>query len=138
MLVALVAFMGVPVGLGEVLSGLATGSTYGALFFLAGVGSTASWGAWRCLRTSKRPALRDSDDIDLVLALAASEGGRVTLTEVAAKTTLNLLEARDALRELTSKNMATSIVTDDGVEVFHIKGLLGPGEKLAARDILDD
>jgi hypothetical protein len=73
----------------------------------------------------------------VILALAAQEGGRVTLAEVVAKTPLGLEQAREALDELSRRNMASSIVTEDGVELFQIKGLLGPAQKLAARDILE-
>lgn len=134
---AVVAFAVAMPGFAELFSGAANGGTYGALVFLLGSGSTASWGAYRLLRARRAPALPAADPTHVVLALAAREGGRVTVAEVAAKTHLSLQEARATLDELSRRDMASSIVTEGGVEIFQIKGLLGPAQKLAARDILD-
>lgn len=136
-IVALVAFAVAMPGFAELFSGAANGGTYGALVFLLGTGSAASYGAHRALRSRQAPALPASDSTHVVLALAAQVGGRVTLAEVVAKTPLSLEQARETLDDLSRRNMASSIVTEDGIELFQIKGLLGPAQKLAARDILD-
>jgi hypothetical protein len=137
-IIALVAFAVAMPGFAELFSGAANGGTYGALVFLLGTGSAASYGAFRALRSGSPPAAPPAADATrVILALAAQEGGRVTLAEVVAKTPLGLEQAREALDELSRRNMASSIVTEDGVELFQIKGLLGPAQKLAARDILE-
>lgn len=137
-IIALVAFAVAMPGFAELFSGAAHGGTYGALVFLLGTGSAASYGALRALRSrGATPALPAPDATREILALAAREGGRVTVAEVVAKTPLGLEQAREALDELSRRNMASSIVTEDGVELFQIKGLLAPAQKLAARDILE-
>ena len=135
-LVALMAFGVSIVGFVEIVSGTATAGGYGAFGFLFGLGSLSTYGALRNLRPRKQRAIA-ADPTKHVLALAATEGGRVTAAEVVAKTPLSLPEARQALATLASHNMVTSVITEQGVEVFQVKGLLGPAEKASARDILD-
>ena len=106
--------------------------------FLLGLGGGGSAGAYYGLRAPRaQAALPAADAVEVTLALAAKEGGRVTAIEVAAKTALTLPQAQAALKGLADQNLATSIVTDDGVELYQVKGLLALAEKLEARDILD-
>jgi hypothetical protein len=125
------------VGVGEVLAGEATAATWGTLVLLVGLGGFTASGAKRLLAAPSRPALPGGDRDSAVLALAATEGGRVTIPEVAAKTTLTLDEAHQTLQDLSRRGLAESIVTEEGVVIYEIRGLLGPAEKQAAIDLLD-
>ncbi|MCB9756413.1 MAG: hypothetical protein H6713_41365 [Myxococcales bacterium] len=137
-MIAICSFAIGAVGLVEILSGVADAGAYGAMVFLLGTGTFATIGARRAFKAAPEPkALPAGDAVGTVLALAAREGGRLTITEIAAKTPLSLSQAHAAMEELRQQNMLQSIITDDGVELFQIKGLLGPAEKAAARDILD-
>jgi hypothetical protein len=138
-IMALMSFSVALVGLVEIVSGVATAGSYGAFGFLAGLGGLSSWGAARNFRRRRdRAALAAADDpAKVILQLAAVEGGRFTVTEVVAKTPLSLPQARTALAQMSQDNMLSSVVTEQGVEVFTVHGLLGPAAKAAARDILD-
>ena len=61
----------------------------------------------------------------------------MTVPEVAAQSRLSLDEATVAIGELTRRGMADSIVTEGGVVVYQIRGLLSVAEKASAVDILD-
>lgn len=135
---AVFAFAIAAVGLAEVIAGVADPGTWGALVFTLGLGGGASVGAYYGLRSAgTQAALPAGDPTQMILALAAREGGRVTAIEVAAKTSLTLSQAQATLEGLAAQSLVTSIVTDEGVELYRVKGLLAIGEKLEARDILD-
>ena len=131
------------VGVGEVVSGVADGATWGAMFVCMGLGGFALHGGTKMLRAGSRsePAALGpgsaQDPESIVLALAAHGGGRVTVPEIAAKSRLSVDEATVAIGELTRRGMADSIVTEGGVVVYQIRGLLSPAQKAEAIDILD-
>lgn len=125
------------VGVGEVIAGEATAASWGALILLVGFGTFSGVGAKRLLSAPTPKALPAVDPESTVLAIAAAGGGRVTVIEVAAKSSLTIDEAESALTSLGARGLASSIVTEDGVVLYEIKGLLGPAEKRAAVDILD-
>jgi hypothetical protein len=147
-IIAILAFAVGTVGLVEILSGLADAGGYGAFAFLSGIGGVSTWGAVRNFKAARAQALAAGapgyaaiaapvDPVKVVLELAAREGGRVTVTEVVAKTPLSLAQAHAALAELSTGELASSVVTEEGVEVFEILGLLAPAQKALARDMLD-
>jgi hypothetical protein len=137
--VALMCFAVAAVGIAEVIAGVPDPGTWGALVFTLGLGGGASVGAYRGLRAApSQAALPAVDPTQMILALAAREGGHVTAIEVAAKTSLTLAQAQAALDGLAGQNLVSSIVTEDGVELYRVKGLLAIDEKREARDILDE
>ncbi len=131
------------VGVGEVIQGVADGGTYGAMVLCFGLGAFAFRGGHKMLRGGDeegRQALGPgsaSDPESIVLALAAQGGGRVTVAEVAAKSALSIEQATETLLGLSKRGMADSIVTDDGVVIYQIPGLLSAEQKALATDILD-
>jgi hypothetical protein len=130
------------VGLEEILTGVADGGTYGAMFFLVGVGGFSVAGGRRMLVDgAKGPKAigpgEASDPESIVLALAAQGGGRVTVAEVAAKSPLTIDEASETVESLTRRGMADAIVTEGGVVVYQVRGLLSPAAKANAIDILE-
>jgi hypothetical protein len=109
----------------------------GLLVFFSGTTLAGGYLCWRMLR---RPmaAVTSADAAALVeqrvLALAARLGGRVTVTEAAARGGLTMTESRDALERLASQGTAEILVADDGTIVYAIAGLLSPAAKAAAVD----
>lgn len=129
------------VGLAEILQGIADGGTYGAMVFCWGLGAFSLRGGIRALKAADEPAspalapARDPESI--VLAIAAQGAGRVTVPEVAAKSRLTIEEATETLLALSKRAMAEAIVTEEGVVVYQIRGLLSVEQKANAIDILD-
>lgn len=125
-------------GLVEVITGVADPGMWGAMVFLFGLGAGSTVGAVKLLRPPRsKPQLPPADPTEAILSLAAAEGGRVTAIEVAAKTSLTLQQAQHTLKGLADQSLASSIVMEDGVELFQIKGLLPLEAKAQARDILE-
>ncbi len=140
------SIMGIMVGLvgvDEVVEGIADGGTCGAMLLCFGLCGFAFRGGLKALRGGETatPAALDpggpGDPESIVLALVAQGGGLVTVPEIAAKSSLNLDQATETLLGLSNRGLADSIVTNKGVVVYQIRGLLSTEQKAVAVDILD-
>lgn len=138
-LISLFSLAMVGAAIGDIAAGDPDGTGLGILWGLTGffVGTTAlaGWGALKGLRDSPR-ALGSVDST--ILELAARSGGRVTATDIARTSDLSLEDGEAALAALVSRGWAEPIVTEGGVVIYQVKGMLGPQQKRDARDILDD
>jgi hypothetical protein len=70
-----------------------------------------------------------------VLAIAVGLGGRITVTEAAARCDLTVPESRRVLDRLVSQGVAEMLIAADGTIVYAILGLLSPDAKAAASNL---
>jgi|SRR5690606_8593059 len=71
----------------------------------------------------------------MVLQLAETRGGRLTLTELAMETPLTLEEAKDLLDEWALKGYATIKISEKGTLVYHFYDMLTKKEKHDAKGV---
>jgi hypothetical protein len=84
--------------------------------------------AWYLRSVKRDRALRDDMSEKAVLAVAARNGGRVTVAQVALETRLTMEEAETALNTLCGKNIAQPDILDDGTVVYTFGILRGVRE----------
>ncbi|RKG93319.1 hypothetical protein [Corallococcus terminator] len=80
------------------------------------------------------PAMSRRDIERAVLTCAKQHGGRVTIAEVAAESSLSFTEAKTVLEELQSAGACTVDVTEQGAFIYEFNGLM-PREP--AREAVD-
>ncbi len=74
--------------------------------------------------TAKRKALQDTQKVlqeqqeREIIRLAQKKGGRLTIPEIAADTSLGTSEAEETMKEMTSKGYVDMQVTESGVIVY--------------------
>ena len=92
----------------------------GVLFAFGTVGGGAL--AYKMFKTPKiNPAIIES----MVLQLAADNGAKLTVSELAMRSPLDLDKARAVLGEMVTKRAAEVLVDENGAEVFHFVELGG-------------
>jgi hypothetical protein len=125
-------------GMAELVQGTSktsTGGSLGALVFCLGL----TWCGYRLARPlfTRRPgdpALQRHTPEQLVLQLAETQQGRVTLPEVAAHCALSVAESKKLLERLATGGAAELLVSEHGVIVYEFPGFV-PGERASAREI---
>lgn len=80
------------------------------------------------------PAMSSRDIERTVLTCAKQHGGRITIAEVAAESSLSFTEAKKVLEELSRAGACTVDVTDQGAFIYEFSGLM-PRE--STREALD-
>ena len=119
------------VGDGKTSPGVLLGMTvfFGALTAMC---AGASYKALFMPAPSKQ---RGADDVEhRVLALAATNEGRITVAELALHAAITLEQAELALDGLAARGRADVEVTASGETVYRVRGLMSAGEKSTARD----
>ncbi|MCC7105980.1 MAG: hypothetical protein IT307_12630 [Chloroflexi bacterium] len=112
-------------------------STVGTLLAVIVIFLGTGWGGFRLARPLfKRhpgdPAQRKRTPEQLVLQLAETRQGRVTLPEVAAHCALSVTESKKLLERLATEGAAELLVSEHGVIVYEFPGFV-PGEKASAQ-----
>lgn len=111
-----------------------TGILLAMLLLFGGLTALGAWLAMRMLGHGKAAAIRASEQ--LVLETARARGGRLTVAELAATTSLTVEQAHAALERLCRQRIAEIHYTDDLTPVYAFRGLLSADEKASARDPL--
>ena len=111
-----------------------TGILLGLLAFFSG---TTAGSGLLAKRLWSGPRFEPEDHESRLLALMRRKGGRVTLPEVSLELGIPTDDAKEALDHLVLNGVADTLVSDSGVLVFSVPGLLSDGEKMDAKGVLD-
>lgn len=98
-----------------------------------------AWGGWRLLNKGKRAIEATSTSgmsarqiEDAVLSSARKNNGRVTVTDVAADTSLTFTEAKQALEHLAKAGACETLLTDNGLLVYNFVEIIHAHRKADA------
>ncbi|MBA2661313.1 MAG: hypothetical protein H0U74_03410 [Bradymonadaceae bacterium] len=133
--VAFCAMMGVALIADIILgTGGALGTNLGLIVFMAIIGTGAGVVAWKNVKHlfTKSAAITPQEE-HRVLALAAHNGGRLTVEEVAVHCHMPVDQSRRLLDGLVLNQVADTWISENGNLVYVFRGLLG-SDKQSARD----
>lgn len=107
-----------------------------ALFF--GVLPTTA-GLWLCVTRVKKGSKDKQEEIErTILTLAKDNGGLLSATDIALKTTYSSDEAGKFLEEMHSKSLIEMEVTEKGSIVYRFPGMFSSQDKQSYRGYSDD
>ncbi|RKH36554.1 hypothetical protein D7Y13_00150 [Corallococcus praedator] len=81
-------------------------------------------GPAEALAVAQLPVMSPRDIERAVLTCAKQHGGRVTIAEVAAESSLSFTEAKTVLEDLSRAGACTVDVTDQGAFIYEFSGLM--------------